>query len=522
MLLPALLLAGCATVGPDFVRPEAPVEKEWIDIDAPQVSSKPVETAQWWSVFNDPALNTLAETAYQQNLPLRIAGLRILEARARLGVAIGGRYPQLQQAAGGFTRVSASENAPNTQFTDVTFNLYDIGFDAAWELDFWGKFRRAVQSEVASLEASIADYDDVLVALTAEVARTYVLLRTFERRLELATKNVAIQNRNLEITDVRFEAGAVTELDVQQARSILRNTEALVPFLESGIRQSKNALAVLLGKLPGEVDAMVADPAPIPIAPPEVAIDIPSELLRRRPDVRRAERQLAAQSARIGVAKADLYPHFTLFGSIGLVSSNSKFTKQGGRSGSDFGDLFDLDSIDFVGGPSVRWDLWNYGRIKNVVRTQDARFQQLAVNYENTVLQAQQEVEDGVVGYLKTSQQVGFLADAVAASSRSLDLSQLQYTEGIVDFIRVLDASRSLTDQEDRLAENQGTIATNLIAVYKALGGGWQIREGKDFVPEATKVEMTRRTDWGRLLWPQQQEPPPAEEAVDEWQWPEW
>jgi NodT family efflux transporter outer membrane factor (OMF) lipoprotein len=504
------------------VRPEAPVEKEWIDIDAPQVSSKPVETAQWWSVFNDPALNTLAETAYQQNLPLRIAGLRILEARARLGVAIGGRYPQLQQAAGGFTRVSASENAPNTQFTDVTFNLYDIGFDAAWELDFWGKFRRAVQSEVASLEASIADYDDVLVALTAEVARTYVLLRTFERRLELATKNVAIQNRNLEITDVRFEAGAVTELDVQQARSVLRNTEALVPFLESGIRQSKNALAVLLGKLPGEVDAMVADPAPIPIAPPEVAIDIPSELLRRRPDVRRAERQLAAQSARIGVAKADLYPHFTLFGSIGLVSSNSKFTKQGGRSGSDFGDLFDLDSIDFVGGPSVRWDLWNYGRIKNVVRTQDARFQQLAVNYENTVLQAQQEVEDGVVGYLKTSQQVGFLADAVAASSRSLDLSQLQYTEGIVDFIRVLDASRSLTDQEDRLAENQGTIATNLIAVYKALGGGWQIREGKDFVPEATKVEMTRRTDWGRLLWPQQQEPPPAEEAVDEWQWPEW
>jgi NodT family efflux transporter outer membrane factor (OMF) lipoprotein len=518
----ALFAAGCATVGPDYRQPKAPVSQEWIDLDAPQVSSEPAADIEWWTVFNDPVLNTLVENAYQQNLPLRIAGLRILEARAQLGIAIGGRYPQTQQAGGGLTRVNASRNAPNTSAVDLNYSQYDIGFDAAWELDFWGKFRRAVESSVAVLEASIADYDDVLVALTAEVARTYVVIRTFEQRLEYARQNVKIQQRNLQITEVRFGAGAVTELDVQEARSILRNTEALIPALETGRRQAKNGLAVLLGKLPGEVDELLGSPQPIPAPPPEVALDIPAELLRRRPDIRRAERQLAAQSARIGVARADLFPHFSLFGSIGFVSSSSGFTKAGGRGGSDFSDLFDLDSFDFIGGPSVRWDIFNYGRIKNAVRAQDARFQQLAVNYENTVLEAHREVEDAVVAFVREQERSGFLGEAAKASQRSLELSQLQYTEGIVDFIRVLDASRSLVVQQDELAVSEGDIAVNLIATYKGLGGGWQIREGKDFVPEATKVEMAERTDWGQLLWPQQQEPPPAEEALHEWQWPEW
>ncbi len=515
-----LLVSGCMTVGPDFVRPDAPVAQTWIDSDDEKVVAEPEDYSQWWTVFNDPVLNNLIDRAYEQNLSLQIVGLRVLEARAELGFVTGQLYPQVQQARAAMTNVNIGDNTANTLALDPSYNDYEIGFDAAWELDFWGRFRRGIESADANLVASIADYDDVLVTLTAEVARTYVLIRTLEERIRLAQENVKIQQRSLEIAEVRFEAGLVTELDFQQARSLLRDTQALIPLLETDLRQAKHALSVLLGLPPSELTEILGDPAPIPTAPAEVAVGIPAELLRRRPDIRSAELQAASQSALIGLAKADLYPHFSLIGSIGLRSSDNSVTRAGGLDGSDFDDLFDSDSFELFAGPSLSWDILNYGRLRNRVRVQDARFQQLVVNYQNSVLEAAREVEDAIVGFLRSQERVGFLADSVTASKRSVDLSLIQYREGVVDYQRVLDTERFLTAQQDSMTETMGSVALSLISMYKALGGGWEIRAEKDFVSQGIKEEMKDRTNWGDLLKPEEHEPV-AEEDRGKWRAPD-
>lgn len=500
LIIIALFLSGC-TVGPDFVRPDAPAEEEWIDSDVPQIKTEPADLTDWWKVFNDPVLDSLIETAYQQNLPLQIAGLRIMEARAQLGVAVGNQYPQLQQLSGSATAVEISDNAPNALAADKFNYDFLLGFDAAWEMDFWGRFRRGVESAEANLLASYASYDDALVTLTAEVARAYVLIRTFEERIVIAQENVKIQKRSLEIAEARFDGGLVTELDVQQARALLNDTEATISRLRIGLRQARHGLSILLGIPPGELKNVLVESAPIPEAPPEVVVGIPTDMLRRRPDIRSAELQAAAQSARIGIAKADLYPQFSLTGSIGLQSS-----EQGGipSRNANFSDLFDAESITYFVGPSLQWPILNYGRIKNRVRVQDARFQQLIVNYQNTVLNAYREVEDAMVGFLNSKEQVVFLSDSVKASKRSVDLSLIQYREGVVDYQRVLDTQRFLTQEQDLLKSVNGEVALNLIAMYKALGGGWQMREGKGFVNEETKEEMQERTNWGELLSPEE------------------
>jgi NodT family efflux transporter outer membrane factor (OMF) lipoprotein len=516
-----LIVSGCA-VGPDYIKPTVEEPKKWMEEEDPKIKSEPAEFSQWWTAFNDPVLDKLIAMAYQQNLTLQIAGIRVLEARAQLGVATGTLYPQLQAGTADYTYSSLSENAANTTPNiDFSYGQVGIGFDAAWELDFWGKFRRAVQSGFGNLDASIASYDDLLVTLTADVARTYVLIRTTEERLTIARENVRIQQRSLQIAEVRFKGGAVTELDVQQAKALLRDTEALIPRFQSGLRQFKNALAILLGVLPGELDEILSEPRPIPVAPAEVAVGIPADLLRRRPDIRLAERQLAAQSPLIGVAKADLYPHFTLFGTIGLSASDAALTAAGFPGGSSFSDLWDSDSIEFFGGAGFTWDLFNYGRIKNRVRVQDARFQQLIVNYKNTVLRAAQEMEDAMVSFLRTQDEVGFLSESVTAAKRSVDLSMVQYREGLVDYQRVLDTQRFRTQEQDLLTEREGDVAISLVSMYKALGGGWQSRVGKDFVPVATKKEMAERTNWGKLLQPEKLETPPDDERL-KWQWPDW
>jgi NodT family efflux transporter outer membrane factor (OMF) lipoprotein len=522
LIATTLLISGCTMVGPDFVKPEAPVEMEWLKARDAAIKTEASDYKDWWTVFNDPVLNSLVETAYQQNLSLQISGIRILQARAQLGVVVGNIYPQLQQGRGGAQYNQLSENSPNSLNADDSFWQYDAGFDVAWELDIWGKFRRAVESGVANLEASIASYDDVLVSLSAEVARTYVLLRTFEERLEIARQNVKIQQRSMEIAEIRFKAGAVTELDVAQAKSLLRNTEAFIPRFEGVIRQTKNALAVLLGKLPGEIDHMISGARLIPKAPPEIVVDIPAELMRRRPDIQLAEYQIATQTPLIGVAKADLYPAFELFGSFGLLTSTSRNTKAGGLNGSSFSDLFDADSFEFFGGPSLRWNLLNYGRINNQVRVEDALLQQLIVNYEDTVLRAQQEVENSMVGFLQRQQEARFLEDSVKASQRSVDLSMLQYKEGMVDYQRVLDSQRFLADQQDGWTATRGDVILNLIAMYKALGGGWQIREGKDFVSKDNMEEMENRTNWGDLLEPETLVTPASAKERQRWRRPDW
>jgi len=509
-----LFLGGCAMVGPDYIKPPpAPQQKEWIEHKDPKIKAEPTDLSNWWEVFDDPVLNSLVEQAYQQNLPLRIAGLRILEARAQLGIAHGNLFPQQQQGRGGagYNRISKNNlNLPEDvrNLVDNDSSVYSLGFDAVWELDFWGKYRRNVESGLGVLEASIASYDDVLVSLTAEVARTYVAIRNFEERLDIARENVRVQQRSLQIAEARFNGGEVSELDVSQAQALLSETQSLIPRLSMNLRQAKNALSILLGKMPSELNEILGGPKPIPAVPAEVTVGVPAELLRRRPDIRLAERQLAAQSPRIGIAKAELYPAFSLLGTIGLASLST-------------GDFFDSDSVTGTGGAGFTWKILNYGRIKNNVRVQDAIFQELAVNYQNTVLRAAQEVEDAMVGFLRTQEETDFLSSSVQAYKRSVDLSLLQYREGLVDYQRVLDAQRFLTRSQENYVARRGDIVINLVAIYKALGGGWQIREGKDFVPEEIKEEMVQRTNWGELLSLEKQKPSPEEDGTL-WRSPDW
>lgn len=494
-----LLMSGCIKVGPDFTPPPATVAESWIDIEKSSLRSESGQYDEWWGVFNDPALNALIEQAYRQNLGLQVAGLRILEARAQLGIATGNLYPQQQQLGASAAAVSASKNAANTIAGDLNYKDLNVGFSAGWELDFWGKFARGVEAADAQFLAAIADYDDVMVTLTAEVARTYILFRTLGERIRLAVESAAIQERSLEIAENRFDGGLVTELDVQQARTLLANTRATIPRYHVDYRRVQNALSVLLGLPPEDLTVRLqgGQPVGIPLPPPEVAIGMPADLLRRRPDVRRAELQTAAQSALIGVAKADLYPHFTLVGNIALQASDSPLTREGG---SQLSDLFSSNSLTYFAGPSLTWNLFNYGRIKNQVRVQDARLQQLIVAYQSTVLNAAREVEDAMSGFLEDQVQARYLAEAVAASQRSVDISSLQYSEGLTDYQRVLDAQRSLTRDQDALATVKGSVAINLVNMYKALGGGWQAGTGRAFVRPETLQEMHERTDWGDLL----------------------
>ncbi len=320
LLASSLLFSGCTTLGPDFVKPKAPVSEQWTENKTAEavVKLESVDYSSWWTGFNDPVLDRLIETAYAENLDLRRSGLRILEARAALGIAVGEQLPQSQQVNGAAAAINSSKNTANP-VPDRHFSDHQLGFDAAWELDFWGRFRRGVESAEANLNASVADYDSALVALTAEVARVYVAIRTFGERIRLAEENVTLQKRSLDIADVRFRHGVVTELDVTQAKTLLLNTKALIPLLETGKRQAENSLAILLGMPPKEIRSLLGDEVnvSIPTAPSEVAVGIPADLLRRRPDIRFAELEAAAQSARIGIAKADLYPSISLVGSIG-------------------------------------------------------------------------------------------------------------------------------------------------------------------------------------------------------------
>ncbi|MEJ2476595.1 MAG: TolC family protein, partial [Desulfobacterales bacterium] len=423
------------------------------------------------------------------------------------GIAVGNLYPQQQSASGELSNNKLSTSA-DTPFIDTHFNELRLGFDAAWELDIWGKLRRSVQSGVANLEAAAASYDDVLVSLTAEVARTYIVIRTLEKQLVVAGYNVKLQERSLRIADVRFKEGAVSELDVAQAKSLLSDTQALVPRLESSLRRARNALAILLGVLPGTLTEMLIGPSEIPAASEAVIIDIPNNLLRRRPDIRLAELQIATQSPQIGIAKADLYPQFFLFGNIGWRSSDA--TSVSGQN--SLGDIFSYKSLYWNAGPGFNWNILNYGRIRNSVRVEDARLQELVVNYKNTVLNAQRG----------SKEEERFLKDSVTAAQRSVELSLLQYREGLVDYQRVLDSQRFLATQEERLTEVSGQVGTDLVATYKALGGGWQIREGEEIVSAKNRNEMIERTSWGGLLDPEGLEWPVDDKNRRDWQWPDW
>jgi NodT family efflux transporter outer membrane factor (OMF) lipoprotein len=486
---------GCGTLGPDFEKPETPTVDDWF-AENPSISRETAELSEWWKVFNDPVLDKLVEESYQQNLSLQITGLRIIEARAQLGIAIGNQYPQTQIVGGSATRDRVSESSPNFNPTaDNPFSNYQLGFDASWELDFWGRFQRGIESADASLNATVADYDDALVSLAAEVARVYVTIRTLETQLTLSRENIALQRNSLRIAQVRYDNGATTELDVQQAKTSLADTQARVPALTLSLYQAMNGLSILIGKPPGELELYSADAIGIPAAPAQIAAGIPADLLRRRPDVRKAEFQAASQSALIGVAKADLYPSFSLFGSIGIQSSDV--------GDNDAGDLFDSDSLTYSVGPVFSWNIFNYGRIHNNVRVQDVRYQQSLVNYRDTVLRAYQETEDAMIAFAQSQTETDFREQSAIAAARATELANIQYREGAVDFQRVIDTERSLVAQQEQWTRARGDIALNLIAMYKALGGGWAWREGKPFVSQENRDAMAQRTDWGQMLDPE-------------------
>jgi NodT family efflux transporter outer membrane factor (OMF) lipoprotein len=496
LLLTLVLAVGGCAVGPDFVKPESQVNENWSEKADERIATQTDIDSQWWKSFNDPKLDQFVQMAYQQNLPLQIAGLRILESRARLGIAVGGQYPQ-QEIFGSVSNVGLGEHASNGATLDRSFWDYQTGFDASWELDFWGRIRRDVESAQAELVASMADYDDALVTLTSEVARTYTVIRTFEVLVDLANANAKLQEEGLRIAKARFENGATSELDVTQATTLLESTRATIPKLQASLQQAQNALSTLLGQTTGDVQKLMEGSRVIPTAQPKVGVSVPAELLRRRPDIRSAELSAMAQCARIGIAKADLYPSFSLFGQVGFQSSSDGGVQS---NNAKFHNLFDGDSFTYSFGPGFNWPIFNFGRIENNVRVQDARFQQFIVNYQDTVLRAAQEVEDAMSGFLRSLEAAAFDQNAVNAAKRSAEIAMIQYKEGAVDFQRVIDVQRSLLQEENNLAQTQSSIATNLIALYKALGGGWELRQGQPIVPEDMQTEMQKRTNWGKIL----------------------
>ena len=479
---------GACTIGPEFEKPGITLDNKWLNPTGNELLSSPIKDSRWWLVFNDSELNQLLEVAWQQNNTLEIAGLRVLEAQAQLGIATGNRYPQSQFLSGDAIRISP----PNTAGGGANFSSYNLGASAAWELDFWGRFKRGIESADAVYMASIAARDQVLILLTAQVVDTYAQIRIAEQQLRIARDNEDIQQRSYDIASVLFRNGSDSELDMQQAQTLLLSTQATIPGFEITIKQARNALSTLLGMPPGAVDELISEGAKIPALPQEIEIGFPADLLRRRPDVRQAELLALAQNARVGFAETDLYPRFSLLGSINLAS--------GGSSSSDFGDLFSSDALSYSFGASFAWPFLNYGRIINNVRVQDSRLQQALVNYQETVIQASREAEDAMVVLNGTREQVDILGEGVVSAQRSNELSTLRYREGFSDYQRVLDSQQSLFSQQQRLVSAHGTSVRSLIALYKALGGGWEDQTELPLISEQNREQMSERINWGDYL----------------------
>jgi NodT family efflux transporter outer membrane factor (OMF) lipoprotein len=500
-----LLSTGACTIGPDFTAPVAPLAEKFRNADNRSVKSGPLEYVRWWEGFRDPTLNKLVQIAYGQNLTLQSAGTRVLQARAVLGIAIGITYPQVQQGVGSviYNRTSAATPLAGPNATPSYFWTDALAAQAAWELDFWGKFRRGVESADGVYLASIATYDGVLVSLLADVTATYIGIRTTEQLIGIARANVRRQEEALRIAKAKFTGGGTSELDVFQATNVLEQTRAAIPQLTIQLQQGQNALCILLGVPPQSLGMVLSRSAGrIPLPPATVVVGIPADLLRRRPDVRAAELAALAQSAQIGVALTQLYPAISITGTFGGSASTA--------NGHTLGDVVNWKGVAYAAGPSFQWNLLNYGQITNNVRLQDAKLQQLLIDYQNTVLSAQQEVDNGLATYLQSRNQAAFLRRSVAAANGALRIALEQYEQGGTSFTTVLTAEQNLFQAQNSLAGASANISLGLTVVFRALGGGWQIRDGNNFVDPAMVDQMRSRTDWGSLLPPANERPLPA------------
>ena len=459
ILAPLLLAAGCTTVGPEYVRPETTVNPAWLEAEQAQFDTSPAELAQWWQTLDDPVLDELIATAIRQNNGIKIAGLRILEAQANLNIATGNQYPQVQAVTG---------DASVTDSGDLTIQQYSLGAGLSWEVDFWGRFRHGIEAADANYLATVANFDDVMVIVTATVADAYVVIRATEEQLKLANDSLALQQRSFEIVDVLYRNGSSSELDALQARTLLLSTEATIPELEATLLRAKNALSVLLGMAPSSLERYFTGSGVQPKVPSSIALGLPTDLLRQRPDVRQAELQAMAQNALVGVATANLYPSFSLTGFLGGSSRNV----DSGNGTID--NLLTSDSGAFALGANFVWPFLNYGRIRSNIEVQDARLQQTLVAYQETVIQGAREVEDAMASLSSTQTKDTILSESVTIAQRSADLAFLRYQEGFADYQRVLDAQQALFAQQQRYAANRGEVVRSVIKLYRSLGGGWQ------------------------------------------------
>lgn len=452
------ILFGCAAVGPDYTPPEVSMPSQWNSSIAGGLTAETEglkNMAHWWKTLDDPILSDLISRALGGNLALRQSVARVREARARRGIAEADRFPTID-AAGSVVTGRSSEETGTGRETD----LYVAGFDAGWELDLFGGVRRSVEAAEAALEASHEGLYAVMVSLLAEVGLNYVELRSLQTRLSIAEENRTAQEETYKITQTRYDSGLTSKLDVEQARYNLEDTRSQIPTLQIGIEQAENRLAVLLGQQAGTLKALLTEGKIIPVPPLEVAVGVPADVLRRRPDVRQAERLLAAQTARVGVATAELYPSFSLSGTIGLEALS-------------FGNVFSTGSRTYGIGPSFRLNIFDSGRIRRNIEVQSAIQEQALLSYEASVLTALADVENALVAYADEQVRRQSLTQGAAAARRAVELADHQYTSGLIDFQNVLNAQRALLSLESRQAESDAVVTSNLIRLYKALGGGW-------------------------------------------------
>jgi multidrug efflux system outer membrane protein len=459
-LLFALVLTGCK-VGPNFQPPPTPVPPGWVGPLPPPAPAQQ-SLARWWTVFNDPTLTSLADQAVASNLDLKVAEARIRQARASRQIAVSGIGPTVN-ATGSYTR-GQTPGGP-------TRDEYRAGFDASWELDIFGGVRRNIEAADADLQATIEFRRGVLVTLMAEVAVNYIDIRAFQQEIVIAEENLKAQQHTAELTRQRFTGGFVSALDVANAEAQVATTASQIPLLEQAEQQAIYSLSVLLGREPGALLNELIPPATIPAGPPEVPVGVPAELLQRRPDIRQAEAQIHAATARIGVATADLFPHIFLSGSAGT-------------QGNKFASLTDWANGFWSLGPTATWTLFATGRVRAAIELQKAFEEETLVIYRQTVLGALQEVENALIASAKEQEHRQALRDAVAANRKAVELSTTLYTQGETDFLNVLQAQRALFLSQDALVQSTRTVSTNLVALYKALGGGWQ-SEGQNLHPAA-------------------------------------